>query len=106
VRIPLKKEKPRLTTVTIHDTVTVVRTDTVRIVRVDTLFRTDTLRDSCSRAVVPFPGPIPVPVHREREVVSQGATESLSVAPEPGTIFLVGSGLAGLTLLAYFRRGK
>ena len=109
VVIPIGKEKaPPVKIVTIHDTVTMVRVDTIRVVqtvlRTDTLFRfrTDTLRDSCSRGLIPLPLPIPI---GSSEPVFPTVTGEVSVAPEPETFMLVGTGLAGLLAIArYFRR--
>ena len=109
VRIPLKKEKQSASKViTIHDTVTMVRVDTVRlvqtVVRTDTVFRTDTLRDSCSRAAFPIPIPVPIPLDHRHE--TPAAVPQVSVTPEPETFALVGTGLAGLVGLSYYRRRK
>ena len=112
VVIPLKKEKaPASKVVTIHDTVTMVRVDTVRIVQTvvhtDTVFKVDTLRDSCSRALVPIPIPIPLPLdHGHDQPATLDPIPATSVAPEPETFALVGTGLAALIGLARFRRKK
>ena len=112
VVIPLKKEKATAKVVTIHDTVTMVRVDTVRIVqtvvRTDTVFRVDTLRDSCSRAALPIPIPIPIPIdhHGESPPATLEPTPTTSVAPEPATFVLVGSGLAAVLGLARYKKRK
>jgi hypothetical protein len=113
VVIPLKKEKtPPRKVITIHDTVTMVRVDTVRviqtIVKTDTVFRVDTLRDSCSRAAMPIPIPIPLPIdhYRQGPPASLDPTPTASVAPEPATFVLVGSGLAAVFGFARFKKRK
>jgi hypothetical protein len=113
VVIPLKKEKaPPGKVITIHDTVTMVRVDTVRvvqtIVKTDTIFRVDTLRDSCSRAALPVPIPIPLPIdhHSEAPPATVNPTPVASVAPEPATFVLVGSGLAAVLGVGRFRKRK
>jgi hypothetical protein len=112
VIIPLKKEKATAKVVTIHDTVTMVRVDTVRIietiVHTDTIFRVDTLRDSCSRAAWPIPIPIPIPIdhHSESPPATFEPTPAASVAPEPATFVLVGSGLAAVFGFARYKKRK
>src|SRR5262249_30666473 len=110
VPIPIRKEqRPVVRVDTVHDTVTVtvVRVDTVRVVestlRVDTLVRVDTLRDSCSRGILPIP--IPVPLPRGGGHGGVGA-EAAMVAPEPDTLVLVGTGISALVALSHFRRKK
>ena len=113
VVIPLKKEKaPNAKVITVHDTVTMVRVDTVRVVErvvhTDTVFRVDTLRDSCSRALVPIPIPIPLPGghdHAEQPLTPTPGIAT-SVAPEPETFVLMGTGLAAIVVFARFRRKK
>ena len=109
VIIPLKKERvPTAKVITIHDTVTMFRVDTVRVVqtlvRTDTVFRTDTLRDSCSRAAFPIPIPVPIPIDHRHE--TPAVVTQVSVTPEPETFALVGTGLAGLIGVSYYKRRK
>jgi len=112
VVIPLKKEKATAAKViTVHDTVTMVRVDTVRIiqtvVRTDTIFKVDTLRDSCSRAALPIPIPIPIPIDHHSENPSTFLpTPAASVAPEPATFVLVGSGLAAVFGFVRYKKRK
>ena len=112
VVIPLKKEKaPAAKVITIHDTVTMVRVDTVRVVqtvvRTDTVFRVDTLRDSCSRAALPIPIPIPIPIdHHGESPPTIEPAPTVSVAPEPATFVLVGSGLAAMLGFARYKNRK
>ena len=110
--IPLKKEKATAAkVVTVHDTVTMVRVDTVRIiqtvVRTDTIFKVDTLRDTC-RAAIPIPIPIPIPIdhHSESPPATFSPTPAASVAPEPATFVLVGSGLAAVFGYARYKKRK
>lgn len=111
VVIPLKKERPAEgKIVTIHDTVTMVRVDTVKVVQtvVDTIVKVDTLRDSCSRGA--FPLPIPVPIPLDHHVQNQPATLDpgipTSVAPEPATFVMVGTGLVAMLGFSWYKRQK
>ncbi len=103
VTIPIRKEHPD----TVHDTVRVVRVDTVHltifqsVLHTDTLVRVDTVRDSCSRAIIPIPIPIPLPRR------GHGGTEAAAiVTPEPSTWILTGTGLVVLLVASWFRNRK
>jgi hypothetical protein len=113
VVIPLKKENTQAAKIiTIHDNVTMVRVDTVRVVqtvlRTDTIVRVDTLRDSCSRAALPIPIPIPLPIdhHSQSPPATFEPTTATSIAPEPATFVLVGSGLAMVVGFARYKKRK
>ena len=117
-RIPIRKDTRRVDTVR----VTVVRVDTIRVTDTVTVFvpaespfttllaKTDTLRDTTSCGVVPIP--IPIPFSRPRDHPSTPADHpsaptpfvAATVTPEPATILLVATGLAGLGIVARRRR--
>jgi hypothetical protein len=120
VVIPVKKEKAASAkTITIHDTVTMVRVDTVRVVeavvRTDTVFKVDTLRDSCSSGGFLIPVPIPLSFNHH-DTSFQPATLDpggiptpaipTSVTPEPETVVMVATGLAAMIGFSWYKRRK
>ena len=99
-RIPIQKTRVvPIDTVVLRriDTVTVLRVDTVYVpmaaasplAALDTLMKTDTLK--CTNGVFPVPIPIPLPGPDH-----PGGPSVASAAPEPATVWLVGSGLLAL----------
>ena len=111
VVIPLKKEKAAdAKTITVHDTVTMVRVDTVKVVQtvVDTVFKVDTLRDSCSRGAFPLPIPVPIPLdhHVQGQPAILDPAMPTSVAPEPATLVMVGTGLAAMLGFSLYKKQK
>jgi len=109
--IPLKKEKAAdAKIITVHDTVTMVRVDTLKVVQtvVDTVFRVDTLRDSCSRGAFPLPIPVPIPLdhHVQGPPAVLDPAMPTSVAPEPATFLMVGTGLAAMFGFSWYKRQK